>query len=276
MKSTTFQSGECGCTLFDPAKYYAHPISALWGGAKKSEKRTQKKKQNGGEGCALQDDGKVVSAAQQRGAVLYGGKGKAKKAKTTKRKAHKGGANSLIPTTPSTPNMLNGQGPFTDSNPNWKQAGTGSGLGEAVYKLNAEQMTMNKGLGYETSGGARKTKAKKATTTKRKQKGGEEFAQDKLNNLDKLIDQIGSGKGKKKSAKATKGKKKTQRGGGSDFLMVHNSRGPINYPTMSPEKFRLFTQTGDYLTNQQLMDMPLSSPMFNEAAPRGYNYYCPY
>jgi hypothetical protein len=274
MKSTTFQSGECGCTLFDPAKYYAHPISALWGGAKK---RNQKK-QKGGEGCALQDDGNVVTAAQQRGAVLYGGK------KKTKSRKQKGGESSLIPTTPSTPEMLSGQGPFTDPNPLWKQAGTGSGLGQPVHKMNAEQITMNKGLGYETSGGARKTTKRKTsakkTTKPRKQKGGEEFPQDKLNILEDKINQLGSGKSKAKKttkkAAPKKTTKKTQRGGGSDFLMVHNSRGPINYPTMSPEKFNIFTKTGQYLTNQQLMDMPLSSPMFNEAAPRGYNYYCPY
>ena len=116
-------------------------------------------------------------------------------------------------------------------------------------------------------------KGQNCSNVKCEQTGGEEFPQDKLDVLENVMNKVGGGKSSRKNKRINK---KAIDGGGSDFLMVHNSRGPVNYPTTSPDKFKEFTKTGKYITNQQLVAAPLSSPMFNEATPRGYNYYSPY
>jgi hypothetical protein len=41
-------------------------------------------------------------------------------------------------------------------------------------------------------------------------------------------------------------------GGGSDWLSTHNSRGPVNNPSITENQFRKFNQTADYISNSDL------------------------
>lgn len=299
-----FQSGTCLCKELTPEVYYKHPVSPWWGGAKKNrrnekkedmkktekrdaEKRNSKteKKQRGG--VALQDETPVVTEKQQHGAVLYGGR------RRGGRKAQKGGADSLIPTAHSTPADLNNQGPFTDTRADWRQAGTGEGVGMPKYEMTQEQIQANTGLGYKTSGGAKKTSSRKSTRKSTRKTGGGDF--DQLAVVDARLKEAETQSGgkkikkrytcrskkcpaefhytlhcpmvtaaaaaKKKKSKTTTTKRKASssshtkkhRGGGSDFATVLQARGNINAPTQSEAMFRTFNQTAPYMTNHQLM-----------------------
>lgn len=300
-----FQSGTGMCTCCSAAKYYEHPVSPFWGGAnKKVNKRVNKKNQKGGNDLTAPQE--VATAGQQNGAVLYGGAnvatmndvlmGGARNKRVNKKNANKkddevmmggdnkrvnkkvnkrvnkknqkGGENSLIPTTPSVPADLSGQGPFTDQHANWMQRGTGSGVPETKVAVPEESFS----TALETSGGARK----KRTYKKKSQKGGEE-------NIDAAIDTglaaLAGGKrktAKKTTKKTTKKSSKKQNGGGSDWVMTAHSRGPINYPTQSEQMFRSFNKTGEMISNADLYWAPLESPMFKNNGPTGYNAYNPY
>jgi len=272
-----YQSGTgiCGCCA---EKYYEHPVSPFWGGAKKNKKNNKK----GGAGCGLTSPQGVATEGMQVGEVLYGGKrnkkankkggascgmpamemppvGGAKRGRGRPRK-QKGGENSLIPVAPSTPADLANQGPFTDQHANWMQRGTGSGVPET--KATLPQGSFSTAL--ETSGGARKKKTTKKTT--KKQRGGQDI--DSAINMG--LAALAGGERKRGRPK------KNQNGGGSDWVMTANSRGPINYPTQSEQMFRTFNQSADMISNADLYWAPLKSPMFNTNEPVGYNMYNPY
>ena len=51
----------------------------------------------------------------------------------------------------------------------------------------------------------------------------------------------------------------TMSGGGSDWLSSHNSRGPINSPTMDSNQFRKFNQTSDLVSNSSLSGISTNS-----------------
>lgn len=273
-----FQSGTGMCTCCSAAKYYEHPVSPFWGGANK--KRVNKRNQKGGNNLTAPQE--VATAGKQDGTVLYGGSScgvatmndvlmggarknnkrankkdnMEKKNKRVNKKSQKGG-NSLIPTAPSTPADLSGQGPFTDQHADWMQRGTGSGVQDAKVAVPAESFSTS----LETSGGARKKRS-----NKKSQKGGE--------NIDNVIN-VGL-KSVEGGAKKKRVNKKKQNGGGSDWVMTAHSRGPINYPTQSEAMFRSFNKTGDMISNADLYWAPLESPMFKNNGPTGYNAYNPF
>jgi len=71
-----------------------------------------------------------------------------------------------------------------------------------------------------------------------------------------------------------------KRGGGSDYLMVHNSRGPVNTPDIGWSNglptYRQFTKTGQYIPNSKLSAAaaPISAGIAKDMSvpPSGHAY----
>ena len=86
-------------------------------------------------------------------------------------------------------------------------------------------------------------------------KGGKSLKQ-LSSHVSKLGKKVGSGKRKQR---------KTKKGGVSDYLMVHNSRGPVNTPDIGwsngLSNFRQFTKTGQYIPNSKLV--AAAAPIFS-------------
>ena len=76
------------------------------------------------------------------------------------------------------------------------------------------------------------------------------------------------------------GKRKSKKGGVSDYLMVHNSRGPVNTPDIGwsngLSNFRQFTKTGEYIPNSKLTAAaaPISAGIAKDMSvpPTGHAY----
>lgn len=99
-----------------------------------------------------------------------------------------------------------------------------------------------------------KTKSKKGSGcgSCKVTKGGKSLKQLK-SHVSKLGKKVGSGK------------RKSKKGGVSDYLMVHNSRGPVNTPDIGwsngLSNFRQFTKTGEYIPNSKLV--AAAAPIFS-------------
>jgi len=101
-----------------------------------------------------------------------------------------------------------------------------------------------------------KTKSKKGSGCGCKvTKGGKSLKQ-LSSHVSKLGKKVGSGKRKQR---------KSKKGGVSDYLMVHNSRGPVNTPDIGwsngLSNFRQFTKTGQYIPNSKLV--AAAAPIFS-------------
>tara|TARA_Y100000389_G_C17448476_1_gene513121 strand:+ start:1100 stop:1783 length:684 start_codon:yes stop_codon:yes gene_type:complete len=102
-----------------------------------------------------------------------------------------------------------------------------------------------------------KTKSKKGSGcgSCKVTKGGKSLKQLK-SHVGALRKKVGSGK---------RNQRKSKKGGVSDYLMVHNSRGPVNTPDIGwsngLSNFRQFTKTGEYIPNSKLV--AAAAPIFS-------------
>ena len=87
-------------------------------------------------------------------------------------------------------------------------------------------------------------------------KGGRKLRRKSSNSKSNKSGNNKSNRKYKRSRSVRKSKKllrrRKQRGSGSDWKMTLYSRGPVNTPTQNPEKFRMFTQTAEFIPNESL------------------------
>jgi hypothetical protein len=86
-----------------------------------------------------------------------------------------------------------------------------------------------------------------------KRQNGGTYSLDDLENMTQLYKTTGGARKSKRSKRS----KKSQRGGGSsDWRSTVYSRGPVNQPS-NPDQFVMFTQAGNYISNEELYNQGL-------------------
>ena len=270
-----FQSGSCSCQNLSASNYYDHPKSCFWGGARSKSKR-------GGGSCSLMSESPVVSEVQQRGKVLYGGR---------KQKGGDGDmliADSVLPTKGGKRKPRKQKGGDDDDmliadsvlpTKGGKRKPRKQKGGDDGDMLIADSVLPSNNYSLETSGGKRKP---------RKQKGGIDLSSFE-SELSSGMNTVKGGRTKKQpvyglltnfsfenpavlnGGKRPRGRPRKQTGGGSDWIHVVNSRGPVNYPTQCKDMYDVFNKTAPYYTNAELEQSVYNSPMFQPSKVVGYN-----
>lgn len=109
---------------------------------------------------------------------------------------------------------------------------------------------------YQTTGGARRLRRSRS---RRVSRGGNRKSKRKSTKKNKRKSSKKSLK--KRRRRRRKAKKSSMKGGGSDWVNVLYSRGPVSQPS-NPDKFRMFAPMSDYVSNETLFKEGHKSPMF--------------
>lgn len=103
----------------------------------------------------------------------------------------------------------------------------------------------------------RRTRSRR-TRSRRVSRGGNRKSKRKSTKKNK---KKSSKKSSRKRRRRRKAKKSSMKGGGSDWVNVLYSRGPVSQPS-NPDKFRMFAPMSDYVSNETLFKEGHKSPMF--------------